>query len=51
MDRDIAKSSLKVPSFARTEAYDFAANPETFEVYRELTKIAEELDKCRSRNI
>ena len=51
MNRDTKKSALRVPSFARTEAYDFAGNSETFEVYRELTKIAEELEKCRSRNI
>lgn len=40
----------KVPSFARKEAYNFEATHETFEVYRELTQIAEEIEACRVEN-
>ena len=43
-------STFKVPSFAKREAYNFDANKETFEIYKELNAIAEEIEKCRLRN-
>lgn len=43
-------STFKIPSFANREAYNFDATKESFEVYRELNQIAEELEKCRSKN-
>ena len=41
---------FKIPSFARREVYDFEATQETFEIYRELNEIAEEIEACRLRN-
>ncbi|MBQ6147750.1 hypothetical protein IJH66_02505 [Candidatus Saccharibacteria bacterium] len=39
-------SLFRIPSFKREEAYNFA-DPEDFEVYSELNKIAEEIEQCR----
>ncbi len=43
-------SGFKVPSFARAEAYNFEATKDTFEIYRELSQIAEEIEACRAEN-
>lgn len=39
-----------IPSFARAEAYNFEATRESFAVYRELTEISEEIERCRAEN-
>lgn len=44
-------SAYKIPSFAKREAYDFDANEDTFAIYKELTAIAEEIERCRARNV
>ncbi len=44
-------SAYKIPSFAKREAYNFDANEDAFAVYKELTAIAEEIEKCRARNV
>ena len=44
-------STFKIPSFAPPEAYNFATTKSTFAVYQELTAIAEEIEKCRARNL
>ena len=44
-------STFEIPSFARAKAYDFEATKESFEIYQELNSIAEEIEKCRARNI
>ena len=43
-------SAYKIPSFAKREVYDFDTNEDAFAIYKELTAIAEEIEKCRSRN-
>ena len=43
-------SGFEIPSFARTEAYNFDATKETFAIYQELSAIAEEIEKCRLEN-
>ena len=43
-------STFKIPSFAKSEAYNFDTTKETFEIYQELNAIAEEIEKCRLRN-
>lgn len=43
-------SLLNTPSFARNEVYDFAVSNESFEIYEELSQIAEEIEQCRSEN-
>ena len=43
-------STFKIPSFAKREVYSFDATEETFELYKELDAIAEEIEKCRLRN-
>ena len=50
MNTGNTKSTFKIPSFARTEAYNFEATPETFDIYQELSQIAEEIEKCRLAN-
>lgn len=45
------QSEFKIPSFARAEAYNFEATKDSFDVYRELTQISEEIERCRARNI
>lgn len=43
-------STFKIPSFAKQEAYNFDITKDTLDVYEELNAIAEEIEKCRSRN-
>lgn len=43
-------STFNIPSFAKQEAYNFEITKSTLEVYQELNAIAEEIEKCRSRN-
>ena len=43
-------SGFRVPSFARSEAYNFEATKDTFEIYRELSQIGEEIEACRAEN-
>lgn len=45
-----SSSTFNIPSFAKQEVYDFDATEESFKVYKELNAIAEEIEKCRSRN-
>ena len=40
----------KIPSFAKTEVYNFDATKETFKLYKELSEIDQEIDACRKRN-
>lgn len=40
----------QVPSFARRETYNFDGTRETFEIYKELNEISEEIEECRLRN-
>lgn len=42
---------FQIPSFARAEAYNFEATADSFGIYQELNQIAEEIEKCRARNI
>ncbi len=44
-------STYQIPSFAKREAYNFDGSEDAFKVYQELNAIAEEIEKCRSRNI
>ena len=43
-------STFNIPSFAKSEVYDFVTTKESLEIYQELNAIAEEIEKCRSRN-
>ena len=43
-------SKFKVPSFAKREVYNFDATKDTFEIYKELSAISEEIEECRLRN-
>jgi len=43
-------SVFPIPSFAKREIYNFDATTENYEIYRELNEIAEEIEKCRSKN-
>ena len=43
-------STFNIPSFAMQEDYNFEITKSTLEVYQELNAIAEEIEKCRSRN-
>lgn len=44
-------NEFSVPSFIKRDAaYDFGASKESFEIYEELNKIAEEIEECRLRN-
>ena len=47
---DNPNSVFQVPSFAKREAYDFGATDESYEIYKELNEISEEIEKCRLRN-
>lgn len=40
----------QVPSFVKKEAYNFAEDKASFDIYNELSQIAEEIEKCRLRN-
>ena len=50
MDNGNSESIFQIPSFARKEAYNFEATPETFDIYQELSQIGEEIEKCRLAN-
>ena len=51
MPDDTTRTTFKVPSFAKREAYDFdATTKDSMAVYKELTAISEEIEKCRLRN-
>ncbi len=41
---------FKIPSFAKPETYDFGVTDESFKIYKELSEISEEIEKCRLRN-
>ncbi len=43
--------AYNMPSFAKRESYDFDAAEDSLAIYRELTAIGEEIEKCRIRNI
>lgn len=43
-------STFSVPSFARKEVYDFGATKESYEIFKELSAISEEIERCRARN-
>lgn len=43
-------SVYSVPSFAKVEAYNFDITEESLEIYRELSEISEEIERCRLRN-
>ena len=45
-----SNSVFQVPSFAKREAYNFDATDESYEIYKELNEISEEIEKCRLRN-
>lgn len=51
MDIEAKNTIFRIPSFAKREMYDFSANDESLAIYRELNQIAEEIEKCRSKNI
>ena len=46
----IVYSSSEIPSFARAEAYDFSSSKTSVAIYRELNKIAEEIERWRDEN-
>jgi hypothetical protein len=44
-------TEYSVPAFGNVQSYNFdAATKENFNIYQELTEIAEEIEKCRLRN-
>ena len=45
-------SDSKVPSFRKSSSYNYSAKvtSDSFRTYQELTKIAEEIEKCRRQN-
>lgn len=43
-------SDFQVPTFARREVYNFDATRDSFEIFRELNQISEEIEECRKRN-
>ena len=43
-------SIFNIPSFAKREVYNFDVTKDSLNVYEELNAIAEEIEKCRSRN-
>ena len=43
-------STFSVPSFARKEIYDFSATKESYEIFKELNAISEEIERCRAKN-
>ncbi len=45
-------STYNIPSFAKQPKYNFdATTKDCLDIYKELNGIAEELEKCRLRNI
>lgn len=51
MNNDKNNLAFRVPSFERAKAYNFDSTIESFAVYKELSEIAEEIEKCRLKNI
>ncbi len=47
---DQEKQIFKIPSFGKEPVYNFEATDKSFEIYKELNKISEEIEECRSRN-
>ncbi len=45
-----ANSAFRIPSFARAETYNFEATKDNFEIYKELSQVAEEIERCRAEN-
>ncbi len=43
-------SEYSVPSFAKKVTYNFDASRDSFEIYKELSAISEEIEKCRLEN-
>ena len=43
-------SDNQVPSFMKKEAYNFVEDKASFDIYRELSQIAEEIEECRRKN-
>lgn len=50
MNKKDSEKAFQIPSFARAETYNFEVTPETFDLYRELSHISEEIEKCRLEN-
>ncbi|MBR2840128.1 hypothetical protein IKE82_02245 [Candidatus Saccharibacteria bacterium] len=50
MDTGKNYSDNQVPSFMKKEAYNFVEDKASFDIYRELSQIAEEIEKCRQAN-
>ncbi|MBR2855604.1 hypothetical protein IKE99_01530 [Candidatus Saccharibacteria bacterium] len=44
------ENNYGVPSFAKREAYNFDVNKKSLDIYHELSKISEEIEKCRLEN-
>jgi len=42
--------SFQIPSYARQEAYNFDTTDDSYEIFRELNAISEEIEKCRSKH-
>lgn len=43
-------STFKIPTFLKSETYDFGVNEKSLAIYQELKAIAEEIEACRLRN-
>ena len=50
MGTGINQSNNQVPSFGKREAYNFVDDKDSFNIYKELNQIAEEIEQCRLRN-
>ena len=50
MNTEKNTSDNLVPTFMKKEAYNFVEDKVSFEIYRELSQIAEEIEKCRKKN-
>ena len=45
-----ANYTSETPSFARPEAYNFVTSQESYDIYKELSQIGEEIEQCRAAN-
>ncbi|MBQ6414019.1 hypothetical protein IJI28_00115 [Candidatus Saccharibacteria bacterium] len=43
-------SEYQVPTFRKREAYNFVSDASSLDIYKELSQIAEEIERCRLRN-
>ena len=50
METADSRNNFQIPSFARAEVYNFEAMKDNFEIYQELSQVAEEIEKCRREN-